>query len=57
MRRCLVVCTISIHAGITDADLAEIGIASKLLRSSLLDAFAELVKAKGAWLIAQRDQA
>jgi hypothetical protein len=33
--------------GITDADLAEIGIQSKLLRSSILDAFEELIESKG----------
>jgi hypothetical protein len=33
-------------SGITEADLAEIGIPSKLLRRSILSAFADLIEAK-----------
>jgi hypothetical protein len=35
------------RTGITDADLVELGIQSRLLRKSILQAFDDLVQAKG----------
>jgi hypothetical protein len=37
-----------IRAGITDKDLTELGIESRLIRNSVLRALADLVKTKGS---------
>jgi hypothetical protein len=39
------------HAGITDGDLAELGIGSRLVRKSLLRTFGELLVRKGVLVL------
>ena len=44
-------CDSTWHAGISEGDLAELGIGSRLVRKSLLRSFAELLVRKGVLVL------